>query len=183
MSPADMRLRVRLAAALGSITLGCGLLAGLLLAPGLIVELAAGSLVTARTIVFVTWLWPTALVLFALQALYATVRGLVTPIVGVPIAVYDALLAAAALVRYAGGLGATLPPSLLALTAAQAAMFGLVTGPAALSSPYVLAIPMLAPAYPARWRISKSLRGAFARAGQRSAADRGAARSAAGPGR
>ena len=137
-------------------------LAGLLLAPGLLVELASGSLVTARTIVFVTWLWPVALVLFALQAVYATVRGLVTPIVGVPIAAYDVLLAAAALVRYAGSLGARVPPPLLALTAAQAATLGLVTGAAALSSPYVLAIPMLAPAYPARWGISKSLRAALA---------------------
>jgi hypothetical protein len=137
-------------------------LAGLLLAPGLLVELAAGSLVTARTIVFVTWLWPVALVLFAMQAGYATVRGLVAPIVGVPIAVYDALLAAAAIVRYAGSLGLAPPPTLLALTAAQAAMLGLVTGAAALSSPYVLAIPMLAPAYPARWGISNSLRGVFA---------------------
>ncbi|HET7458323.1 MAG TPA: hypothetical protein VFJ74_11785 [Gemmatimonadaceae bacterium] len=137
-------------------------LAGLLLAPGLAVELAAGSLVTARTIVFVTWVWPLALVLFAVQAVYATARRVVAPIIGVPIAVYDVLLAAAALVRFAGGLGLAAPSTLLALTAAQAATLGLVTGAAALSSPYVLAIPMLAPAYPARWRFSKTLRAGLA---------------------
>ena len=137
-------------------------IAGLVVAPALILEVASGSLVTARSIVYVTWLRPIALVLFALQALYATGRGLVAPLVGVPIAVYDVLLAGAGLVRFAGSLGTTVPPWGLALTAAQASTLGLVTGAAALVSPFAVQIPALAPAYPTRWGISGTVRAAVA---------------------
>ena len=137
-------------------------LAGLLVAPGLVIELASGSLITGRTIVLVTWLWPVVLVLFAAQAVYATARGLVAPLIGLPIAVYDVLVAGAGLVRFAGSLGADVSPSLLALTAAQASTLGLVTGAAALASPLAVQIPILAPAYPARLRWSGGIRAAIA---------------------
>lgn len=137
-------------------------LVGLLVAPGLVIAVASGSLMTARTILLVTWIWPAVLVLFALQAGYATGRGLVAPLIGVPIAIYDLLLASAGLVRYAGSLGLDAPPVLLALTAAQASTLGLVTGAAALASPFAIQIPILAPAYPARWRASGGLRASLA---------------------
>ena len=137
-------------------------LVGLLIAPGLVVELASGSLITGRTIVLVTWLWPMVLVLFAAQAVYAVARRLVAPLIGLPIALYDLLAAGAGLVRYAGSLGADVPPPLLALTAAQASALGLVTGAAALASPFALQIPILAPAYPARWRWSGGVRATLA---------------------
>ena len=137
-------------------------LVGLLVAPGLVVELASGSLVTGRTISFVTWLWPMVLVLFAAQAVYAVARRLVSPLIGLPIALYDVLVAGAGLVRYAGSLGADVSPSLLAFTAAQASALGLVTGAAALASPFAVQIPILAPAYPARWRWSGGLRATLA---------------------
>jgi hypothetical protein len=72
------------------------------------------------------------------------------------------LVAGAGLVRYAGSLGVDVPPSLLALTAAQASALGLATGAAALASPFALQIPILAPAYPARWRWSGGLRATLA---------------------
>src|SRR5918911_3573294 len=77
-------------------------LIGLLVAPALLVVLAASSILTGRTLasVAVTVLWPATLVLFAVQALYATVRRLVTPLIGLPIAVYDVIVAAAAIARY-----------------------------------------------------------------------------------
>ncbi|MFL5575951.1 MAG: hypothetical protein ACJ79S_08295 [Gemmatimonadaceae bacterium] len=137
-------------------------LAGLVVAPALVLEVASGSLLTARSVAYLTWLWPLALLLFTAQAAYATVRGLVAPIIGIPVVVYDALVAGAGLVRYAGALGLPEPASLLSLTAAQASTLGLVTGAAALTSPLAMQIPVLAPAYPARWRASKFLRAAIA---------------------
>src|SRR3954470_15920023 len=77
-------------------------------------------------------------------------------------AAVDEILAGAGLVRYAGSLGANVPPSLLAFTAAQASTLGLVTGAAALASPFAVQIPILAPAYPARWRWSVGLRATLA---------------------
>lgn len=137
-------------------------LVGLVVAPALVLEVASGSLITARSIAYVTWLWPLALLLFTAQAAYATARGLVIPIIGIPIVVYDALVAGAALVRYAGAVGVPVPASLLSLTAAQASVLGIVTGTVALASPLAMQIPVLAPAYPARWRVSKGLRAAIA---------------------
>src|SRR5689334_8199932 len=78
---------------------------GLLVAPALFVEIVGATALFGRSIVDVAWIWPAVTVLFALQAIYATSRGLVTPFLGVPIAVYDVLLAAAAIVRYGENAG------------------------------------------------------------------------------
>src|SRR5918911_2232420 len=135
-------------------------LVGLLVAPALLVVLAASSILTGRTLAsaVVTWLWPATLVLFAGQAIYATLRRLVTPIIGLPIAAYDAVIAAAAIVRYLITLDVPVPATLLALGATQTAVLALVGGGAALFSPLYLSVPILSPAFPARWSASVSFR-------------------------
>jgi hypothetical protein len=137
-------------------------LVGLLLAPALLVHLLGASIVTGRAIAAVQWLWPAVLVLFVLQATYATARRLVTPFLGVPILVYDVFVAAAALVRWSEAHGWTVPTWAWAIPAAESAVLGITSGGLALTSSYALAMPILSPAYPARWRLSKSVRVALA---------------------
>jgi hypothetical protein len=69
---------------------------GLLVAPALVVRLASASVLGGRAIAVVAWLWPLVALLFVAQAGYATLRRLVTPLVGVPLLVYDLLLLGAA---------------------------------------------------------------------------------------
>lgn len=137
-------------------------LGGLLIAPAVLVAVAAGSILTGRAIHVIAWVWPLTLSIFALQALHAVGRRLVTPFIGIPIAAYDVILAIAALVRYAAYSGRDPANSALAVVAAQASALGLLLGRAALFSPLVVQLPLLAPAYPARWRISATVRGTLA---------------------
>lgn len=137
---------------------GLSAIAGLLIAPALLILVASASLLTGRTIHEIAWVWPACTVVFAVQALYATSRRLVSPLIGVPIAVYNVLVAAGAVTRYVIFVGETPPRLLLGLSAAQAAALGLITGGMALSSPLVVQVPLLSPAYPARWRISLAVR-------------------------
>jgi hypothetical protein len=137
-------------------------LVGLLLAPALFVHLLGGSIITGRAIASVQSLWPAVLVLFVLQAAYATARRLVTPFVGVPILVYDALVATSAIVRWSEAHGWTVPTWAWAFPASESAVLGITSGGLALSSSFALAMPILSPAFPARWRLSKSVRIALA---------------------
>src|SRR5918911_506653 len=75
-------------------------LAGFLIAPGVAISVATSSAITGRALVAVDWLWPLAALLFAIQAIYALARRLVNTFVGLPIAVYDVLVAAAVVLRY-----------------------------------------------------------------------------------
>lgn len=133
-------------------------MAGLLLLPGALVALATSSLLYGRALATVAWLWPVTLLLFAVQAWYATVRGLVTPTIGVPIAIYNSLIAAAACVKYAVFLGARPPETALALVAAQYGALAVTTSPLALTSSLLFHVPVLAPAFPARYRASATVR-------------------------
>ena len=141
---------------------GLSAIAGLLVAPALLILVATASVLTGRTIHEIAWVWPACTVVFAAQALYATSRRLVTPLIGVPIAIYNVLVSAGAITRYLTFLGESPPRLLLGLSAAQAAVVGIVTGTMALSSPLATQLPLLSPAYPARWRLSMTVRSAFA---------------------
>jgi hypothetical protein len=131
---------------------------GLLLLPGALVAIATSSLLYGRALSTVAWLWPITLVAFAVQAWYATTRGLVNPTIGLPIAVYDTLIALAACVKYAVFLGVRPPEIALALVAAQYSALVVTTSPLALTSALVFHVPILAPAFPARYRASKTVR-------------------------
>ena len=85
-----------------------------------------------------------------------------SPFIGVPIAAFDVILAVAAFVRYAAYSGRDPSSAALAIAAAQSSALGILLGRVALFSPLAVQLPLLAPAYPARWRISATVRGTFA---------------------
>src|SRR6476661_4547087 len=120
------------------------------------------SILNGRAIHVIAWVWPLTLGIFALQAAYAVGKRLVTPFIGVPIAAYDIILAASAFVRYQSYTGRDPSAASLAITAAQSGALGLLLGRVALFSPFAVQLPLLSPAYPARWRISATVRGTLA---------------------
>lgn len=137
-------------------------LGGLLLAPAIVVALATTSALTGRAVLSIAWLWPAVLVMFAAQAIYALVRRLVSPLLAVPIALYDVLLALAAIARYAIQLGGAPVDALLALDAAHASALAIGASPTALWSPFYLNVPLFAPAFPALRRATAPFRGVLA---------------------
>jgi hypothetical protein len=137
-------------------------LAGLLIAPAALVAVTAASILNGRAIHVIAWVWPLTLAIFAVQAVYAVAKRLVTPFISIPIAAYDIVLAASAFVRYEAYSGRDPSTAALAIAAAHSSALGLMLGRAALFSPFAVSLPLLAPAYPARWRISATVRGTFA---------------------
>ena len=131
---------------------------GLLIAPAYLTHIAGSTLYGGRAVNSVAWLWPLATFLVLAQAAYATGRRLVTPLVGLPLVAYDALVALVALSRYLVEHGVEPPAFLLALSAAQASVLGTVLGETALVSPFAVLVPLLVPAYPARWRLTRATR-------------------------
>lgn len=131
---------------------------GLLVAPSYIAHVAGSTLYGGRAVNSVSWLWPLAAFLVLAQAVYATGRRLVTPLVGVPLLAYDLVVALVALARFLVERGVEPPAFLLALSAAQATVLGAVLGEAALVSPLAVLVPLLVPAYPARWRLTRATR-------------------------
>ena len=141
---------------------GLTALGGLLVAPALLVVVTSTSLMTGRPVSAIGWIWPVTAALIALQALYATVARLVTPIVGIPILVYDIVAAMSALASYLVSQGETESMPLLALVAASTGAMAKVGGATAALSPLHVAIPLLSPAHPSRWRVIAGWRVAIA---------------------
>lgn len=133
-------------------------LAGLLVAPAAVMAIAVSSDAGARTITGVAWLWPLTCLLLVLQAIAATALRDVSSSVGVPIIAYNLLVCLLAMgddqIARSGGA----PLLLQGAVAARDAVLGMVMGPAALVSPMAVMVPLLAPAYPARWRASATFR-------------------------
>ena len=137
-------------------------LAGLLLLPALIIAYASASSLYGRAIQPIAWVWPLTAGLFALQAAYALSRRFVTPLFGVPVAVYNTIIAIVAVSRYAISHGAVPADFGLALSAAQASSLGFFFGaPVLWGSAYIL-VPVFSPSLPARWRMSGIVRGIIA---------------------
>jgi hypothetical protein len=139
-------------------------LAGLLVVPAALVELATSTAVTGRAIMLIDWLWPLVLVLFAFQAIYAMGRRLVNPTWGVPIAIYDVIIAIAGLTRYAVAHGAAVPQPLIVLLAARSNAIALTTTASAFTTPIYLNVPMISPAFPALRKITAVFRAALSAA-------------------
>jgi len=135
---------------------------GLLIAPALLLAVATSTMLTGRATYLAAWIWPATLAVYVVQSGYALFRRLVTPLVALPIFLLDLALFTASAVRFASGTIAELPPLLLGAPAAVSGTLGLVFGRAALWSPLVLLPPLLAPAYPARWRVSRTFRALLA---------------------
>jgi hypothetical protein len=134
----------------------------LILAPALLIGAAAASSVTGHTFDGLAWFWPATMVLVTAQACYATVRRMISPFAGIPIVAYDLLLTAVAIVRWLTALGEMPPETALALATAHINVLGYIAGPAALAWPYALQPPLLAPAFPPRWRLSRTVRALLA---------------------
>ena len=132
--------------------------AGLLILPALVVALATTTVITGRAILYVDWIWPVVLTVFAAQAVYALARRLVNPAWGIPIAIYDVIIAATGIVRYLASRGIEPPPPLLLLLTAHTAALSLATTSAAISNPLYLNVPMIAPAFPALRPVTASFR-------------------------
>jgi uncharacterized ParB-like nuclease family protein len=143
---------------LAMLSAGCGLL----VAPALVAQIAASSLYGGRAVNGIAWLWPVTTTLFVAQAAFATWRRFVTPFVGVPLLAWDALTCLAAWTRFAVERQGDAPTVLLALSAAQATVHGAAIGRAALMSPLAVQLPLLVPAYPARWRVTRTVRALLA---------------------
>jgi hypothetical protein len=133
-------------------------LAGLLVLPALVITLASTTVITGRAIFYVDWIWPGVLVVFAVQAVYALARRLVNPAWGVPIAIYDVVIAAAGVVHYMASRGIEPVEPLLLLLNAHTAALSLATTAAAIGNPLYLNVPMIAPAFPALRPVTASFR-------------------------
>jgi hypothetical protein len=137
-------------------------IAGLLLVPALVVAYTSVSLLYGRAIYLVAWLWPFTALLFVIQAIYALTRRLVTPALGFPLLVYNAIIAVVAITKFIISHGFTPLDFGLALNAAQASMLGSVFGSQALWNPIYLQVPIFAPSLPARWGVTRLARVAMA---------------------
>lgn len=124
-------------------------LCGFLVLPGIVIWLSTATAITGRALTGVDFLWPLAAILFTVQALYALTRRLVTPLLGVPIALYDIVVAVSTTLRYLAVQGIPTPEWALVGMAAQSDALAVLTGGAALASPLFVNVPMISPAYPA----------------------------------
>ncbi len=137
-------------------------IAGLLILPALVVAYTAQSLLYGRALLLVAWLWPFTSLLFVLQTIYALARRLVTPMLGFPLLVYNAIIATVAITKFVITRGDSPAEFGLALNAAQASMLGTFFGSPALWNPIYLQVPLFAPSLPARWGFTRLARVALA---------------------
>lgn len=133
-------------------------IAGLLLLPALVIAYTAASLLYGRAIFLVAWLWPFTTILFVLQTIWALARRLVTPFLGFPLLIYNAIIAAIAITKFMITRGESPSEFALALNAAQASMLGTFFGSPALWNPIYLQVPLFAPSLPARWTFTRFVR-------------------------
>jgi hypothetical protein len=120
-------------------------LCGLLLLPALTVLLVSTSVLTGRALYTLAWVWPATTIVIAIQAAYALSQRAVAPPIGVPIVVYDVVLAIVAVARFAIYRGYDVPAPILVLSAADASSLAYSASPLALFLPYFLHIPIVAP--------------------------------------
>lgn len=134
-------------------------LAALLVLPGLLLTLATSTVITGRAVATMDWIWPAVLVLYAVQATYALFRRLVNPIWGVPILVYNLVIAAIGIIRFMVAHGDSPPEPLVALMAAQSTAMVFAGGTSGvLATPFYLNMPMVSPAFPALRQITAMFR-------------------------
>lgn len=133
-------------------------LCGLFVVPGAVIAVAASTVLTGRTIHLVAWLWPAVLLAFTLQAGHALVRGLVGRWFALPVFLFNLALFVGGTARVATTWIADLPSPLVGVAVAQASVLGMVFGREALTSPWLVLLPLLAPSHPARWRVGGTLR-------------------------
>ena len=131
---------------------------GLLVAPALVIAVASATEDGARTVSGIAWLLPLVCIACAFQLLYAIVARLVSPVVALPMLLYDLVVACVVSGDFMVAQFGRAPLTLQAAVAARDVVFGMTVGRAALISPYVLLVPMIAPTFGARWRLSATVR-------------------------
>jgi hypothetical protein len=142
-----------------------GMLAGLavlLAAPALLIAVATSSAITGHSVAGVAWIWPATAAVFVAESMYVTIRRLVTPLVGVPIMLYNICLLMVAVARFVQEAGGAPPDWALSLGAAYTDAIGALAGPVVLGSRWASLVPLIAPAYPARRPTGRALRAAAA---------------------
>ena len=135
---------------------------GLLIVPALVVAYTSESLLYGRAIILVDWLWPFTALLFVVQTVYALFRRLVTPLLGLPLLVYNIVIATVAVTKFVITRGGSPTDFGLVLNAAQASMLGTFFGTPALWNPIYIQVPLFAPSLPARWSFTRMVRVAVA---------------------
>lgn len=134
-------------------------LCALLVLPALMLSLATSTTITGRSVVTMDWIWPAMLVLFAAQALYALSHRIVNFMWGLPIAVYDVIIAGVGICRFLVAHGHALPLLGATLLRAHAVTMTFATGTSmTLAVPFYTSIPMISPAFPALRRLTASFR-------------------------
>jgi hypothetical protein len=132
---------------------------GLFIMPAVLLRIATSTFITGRAVVAVDWIWPLILALFAIQAAYAVWRRLVNYLWGLPILVYDVVIALAELVRYGIAHGWPVANSLAGVIAAQTSTLAVVIqSPIAVTTPFFFLVPMVSPAFPAIRRATAAFR-------------------------
>jgi hypothetical protein len=137
-------------------------LAALLIAPAVVVALVSSSSLSGRALYTISWVWPFTAVLVTVQAAAATARGHIARMAGLPIVLFDALLAVVYVSRWIVARGDTVPDALLTLSAAQTGAQAIAASRLAILSPWFLHIPILAPVTPSRRRFGTTVRAGLA---------------------
>lgn len=137
-------------------------MSALLIAPALVVALVSSSSLSGRALYTISWVWPLTAVLVTVQAAAATARGHIARAAGLPIVIFDAVLATVYVTRWIVARGDAAPDALLALSAAQTGAQAIASSRMAILSPWFLQIPILAPATPSRRRFGGTVRFALA---------------------
>jgi hypothetical protein len=101
---------------------------GLLVAPALLIAVASGTEVGARTVVGISWLLPAVCGVFVLQVLYALAVGLLSPVIALPILLYDLVVTAVVTGDYLVSQFGIAPAWLQAAVAARDAVVGMTVG-------------------------------------------------------
>ncbi len=131
---------------------------GMMVAPAVVIAVASGTEAGARTIVGITWIVPVLSMIFVLQVAMAIVMRIVSPVLALPVLLYNIAVALAAAGDYLVSSRGHAPAALQAMVAARDVVIGFSAGRVALVSPLALLVPMIVPAYEARWRVSSVVR-------------------------
>src|SRR4051812_29997849 len=137
---------------------------GLLMLPAALLRLSTSTFITGRAVMSVDWIWPLVMVLVALQAIYALSRRLVNPLWGLPIVVYDAVVALVEVGRCGIARGPPLASPLAPFVIAQSSFLSVITAPVAVPTPFFFMVPIVSPAFPALRRTTAMIRAAIATA-------------------
>lgn len=137
-------------------------LCALLIAPAAGIAVASSTALAGTAMANLGLIWPVVLALFVVQSGIALVRGLISSFLAVPIFALNCILFLVAAVRFATQTVPNLSPAILGVDLAHASTLSFVLGASSLNSPLAIQLPLLAPAFPARWRLSRSLRALLA---------------------